>query len=121
MPTKGSREWYKQVGKEWDRYVGNRATVSAYSEGGQPYVARLQQDLSNWWGDHPDPAKRLSPEKIAALAHRLADLVKMYTSDMTPPETLEQFRSDWMAFSEDKIPENLPRRTPIRKRDQRNL
>jgi hypothetical protein len=116
MSTKGSHEWYKQVGKQWDHYVGDHATVCAYAEGGQPYVTRLQQDLKKWWGDHPNPAKRLSPDKIDAVAHRLADLVKMYTSDMTPLETLEQFQSVWMTFSENKIPEDLPRRTPIHKR-----
>ena len=114
MSIKGSRKWYKQVGKEWDRYVGDRATVREYAEGGEPYVTRLRQDLKKWWGDHPDPAKRLSAEEIDVVAHRLADLVKMYTSAMTPPETVEHFRSIWMTFS--KIPEDLPHGTPMRKR-----
>jgi hypothetical protein len=50
------------------------------------------------------------------VAHRLADLVKMYTSAMTLPETVEQFRSIWMTFSKNQIPEDLPRGTPMRKR-----
>ena len=90
MSIKGSHEWYKQVGKEWDRYVGDRATVREYAEGGEPYVTRLRQDLKKWWGDHPDPA-------------------------ITPPETVEQFRSIWMTFSNNQIPEDLPRGTPMRK------
>lgn len=113
MSTKGSHEWYEQVSKEWDRYVGDRATVHEYAEGGGPYVTRLRQDLKKWWSDHPDPAKRLSAEEIDAMAHRLADLVKMYTSAITPLETVERFRSIWMTVP--KIPEDLRRGAPMRK------
>lgn len=90
-----SREWYKRVGREWDRYVGDRATVREYAAGGEPYLTRLCQDLQTWWGNHPDPAKQLTPEEIEAVAQRLEGLIKAYLSPMTPPEMVGRFRSHW--------------------------
>jgi len=79
MSTGKSRKWFKRVGKEWDRYVGDRATVSEYAAQGAPYLARLRQDLTEWWGDHPDPAQRLKPKRVEEIAQRLADLLRAYT------------------------------------------
>ena len=64
MPARRSKKWYKRVGAEWDRYIGDRATVEEYAAGGAPYLTRLRQDLQKWWGNHPEPAKRLTPGEI---------------------------------------------------------
>ena len=104
MATKGSREWFKRVVKDWTRYVGDRATLREYAAGGAPYLGRLRQDLKEWWGDHPDPAKRLTPEEIEALAQRLADYLHSWTSPITPPGMIQQFYAEWSTFMDDPLP-----------------
>lgn len=111
MSAKWTKKWYKRVGREWDRYIGNRATVREYAEQGGPYLTRLRQDLKKWWGNHPEPAKRLMPEEIEAVAQRLAELLDAYTSPITPPETAELFRSYWSTFMNNVIPDGSPRGT----------
>jgi hypothetical protein len=113
MPARWSKKWYKRVGAEWDRYVGDRATVGEYAAGGAPYLTRLRQDLQKWWGDHPQPAKRLTPEEIEAVARRLADLLKAYTSPITPSETVQQFRAQWLTFANNVIPDDAAKGTPM--------
>jgi hypothetical protein len=95
MSVKRSREWYKRLYGEWDRYVGDRATVREYAEGGAPYLARLRGDLEAWWGNHPDLARRLTPEEIEALAQRLEELIKAYLSPISSPGLVGQYRSHW--------------------------
>jgi hypothetical protein len=111
MSAKWSKKWYKRVGREWDRYIGHRATLEEYAAGGEPYLTRLRQDLKKWWGNHPEPAERLTPEEIEAVAQRLADLLKAYTSPITPPETADLFRSQWSTFVNNVIPDGSPRGT----------
>jgi len=113
MSAKWTKKWYKRVGREWDRYIGNRATLREYAAQGGPYLTRLRQDLKKWWGNHPEPAKRLTPEEIEAVAQRLAELLEAYTSPITPPETAELFRSHWSTFMNNVIPDGSPRRTRI--------
>ena len=113
MPARWSKKWYKRVVAEWDRYIGDRATVEEYAAGGAPYLTRLRQDLQKWWGNHPEPAKRLTPEKIEAVAQRLADLLKAYTSPITPSETVQQFRAQWLAFANHAIPDDAAKGTPM--------
>ena len=97
MHRKGSRKWFKQVSKEWARYVGDHATLPEYTREGAPFLERLRHDLNEWWGDHPDPALRLTAEEIEAIAHRLADYIDLYTSPMTSPETYAHILPDWLA------------------------
>lgn len=111
MSDKGSKKWYKRVVREWDRYIGDRATLAEYAAQGVPYLTRLRQDLKEWWGNHPESAKRLTPEEIEAVAQRLADLLNAYTSPITPSETVAQFKDQWIAFSENVIPEGSPKGT----------
>lgn len=113
MPAKRTREWYRRVGREWDRYVGERATVAEYAAGGAPYKARLRRDLTEWWGNHPKRSKRLSPEEIEALAERLTDLIKAYLSPITPPEVLDSFRDEWLKATGDATPADSARLTPM--------
>ena len=109
MTTKGSKKWFKRVVKEWETYVGERATLQEYTAGGAPYETRLQKDLKNWWGDHPERSKRLTPEEIDALARRLADYIEMYISPITPPETAEQLWPQWPDFTNNGVPEDALR------------
>ena len=111
MSVKGSKKWYKRVVREWDRYIGDRATLEEYAAQGVPYLTRLRQDLKEWWGNHPEPAKRLTPEEIEAVAQRLTDLLNAYTSPITPSETVEQFRDQWVAFIDNVIPDDSPKGT----------
>ena len=114
--TKYSRKWYKRRIKEWDRYVGDHATVQEYAAGMAPYFERLRNDLTEWWGDHPRKDRRLTPEEIEALARRLADLVHAWTSPITPPETADLLRPYWVPYLQDesmRIPDNLPKLKPI--------
>lgn len=112
METKLSKAWYRRVGREWNQYVGSRATIQEYTAGGAPYLTRLLRDLTAWWGKHPEPAKRLTPEEIEPLARRLADLLDAYTGPITPPETADLLRPDWVKTLKDprmRIPEELPK------------
>ena len=96
MCRKGSRKWFKRVGEEWARYVGDRARLPEYAAGGAPYLERLRHDLEEWWGDHPDPARRLTTEEIEAIARRLSDYIDLYTSPMTSPETFARIMPEWV-------------------------
>jgi hypothetical protein len=102
VSDKRSRRWYRRVVREWDRYVGDRATVQEYAAGGAPYLTRLRQDLQEWWGNHPDPAKRLTAEEVEALAQRLEGLIRAYLSPITPGEMVQRFRSHWSTL--DAVP-----------------
>lgn len=113
MPAKRTREWYKRLDREWERYVGERATVRDYAAGGAPYRARLRRDLTEWWGNHPQPAKRLSPEKIEAVAGRLADLIQAYLSPITPSEVLDQFRDEWLRLAGSATPDGSAKLKPM--------
>ena len=104
MPAERTREWYKRLDREWERYVGERATVREYADGGEPYKARLRRDLTEWWGNHPERSKRLSPEEVEAVTERLAGLIKAYLSPITPSEVLDQFRDEWLKPSENATP-----------------
>jgi hypothetical protein len=109
LTTKGSKRWFKRVVSEWELYVGEHATLQEYTSGGAAYETRLQQDLKKWWGNHPDRSKRLTPEEINTLAHRLADYIQMYTSPITSPEITEQLRPQWIAFADNVVPEDALR------------
>jgi len=97
MHPKGSRKWFKRVSEEWRRYVGDHATLAEYAAGRAPYLKRLRRDLTEWWGDHEDPAMRLTAEEIEAVARRLAEYLKSYTSPITPPETYAHILPKWLA------------------------
>ena len=120
MHPKGSRKWFQQVSDEWAHYVGDHATLREYAAGGALYLKRLRRDLTEWWGDHPDPAKRLSPEEIEALAHRLADYIDSWLSPITPPETYVDILPDWLAsapkVSSDNSTSEIARMNPPRQR-----
>ena len=120
MHPKGSRKWFRQVGEEWARYVGDHATLREYAARGAPYLGRLRGDLNEWWGDHPDPAKRLSPEKIEALAQRLVDYIDSWLSPITPHETYADILPNWLAstpkVSSDSSASEIARMHPPRRR-----
>lgn len=117
MHPKGSRKWFKRVGEEWKRYISERATLAEYAAGGAPYLERLRRDLKEWWGDHPDPAMRLTAEETEVIAQRLADYLRSYTSPITPPETYADMLPEWLAsaprVSSDSSASGISRMHPL--------
>jgi len=97
MYRKGSRKWFKRVGEARTRYIGDHTRPPEYAARGAPYLGRLRHDLEEWWGDHPDPGRRLTAGKLDAIARRRADYIDLYISPMTPPETYARILPEWLA------------------------
>ncbi len=77
-----------------ERVCRRRGTISGPAAAGSREVV----------GDHPDPAKRLSPEEIEAIAQRLAGYLHSWTSPNTPPGMIQQFYAEWSTFMDDPLP-----------------